>query len=90
MRRRLAAVARHRQADGGGGARAAKLGTIKRSDGVSQVTYAGHPLYLYVGDANPGDTNGERSTAFGAAWLALSGSGSAVMGSSASTGSKGG
>ena len=48
------------------------LGTTTRSDGTAQVTYAGHPLYSFVGDAKPGDTNGEGSTAFGAGWDVLS------------------
>jgi hypothetical protein len=32
-----------------------KLGTTRRTDGRLQVTYAGHPLYYYVGDMRPGD-----------------------------------
>jgi predicted lipoprotein with Yx(FWY)xxD motif len=61
----------------GGGATGSKLGTIQRSDGKPQVTYNGHPLYTYTGDAKPGDVNGQGLTAFGAAWFALSPSGSA-------------
>ena len=38
----------------------------------------GHPLYRYTGDAKPGDTNGQRVTAFGAAWFAVSGAGQVV------------
>ena len=41
-----------------GGAQASKLGTTKRKDGTTQVTYAGHPLYTYVGDKKPGEANG--------------------------------
>ena len=54
-----------------GGATASLLGTTKRSDGSTQVTYAGLPLYLYVGDKAPGDTNGNDLDQFGAEWYAL-------------------
>jgi len=51
------------------------LGTTKRSDGKTQVTYGGHPLYLYVGDVNAGDVNGQGVFAFGARWYAVTPSG---------------
>ena len=35
-----------------------KLGTIKRDDGKSQVTYNGLPLYFFHNDSAPGDANG--------------------------------
>jgi predicted lipoprotein with Yx(FWY)xxD motif len=35
------------------------VGTITRTDGSLQVTYNGAPLYLYIKDAKPGDTNGQ-------------------------------
>jgi predicted lipoprotein with Yx(FWY)xxD motif len=53
-----------------GGAEAKLLGTTKRANGT-QVTYAGHPLYTYAGDKKAGQTNGEGSTNFGAAWYVL-------------------
>ena len=31
---------------------------IKRSDGNTQVTHNGHPLYTYVGDTAPGQAFG--------------------------------
>lgn len=61
----------------GGGATASELGTTQRSDGQPEVTYNGHPLYTYTGDSKSGDVNGQGLTAFGAAWFALSPSGSA-------------
>ena len=56
---------------GTGGAEASKLGTSRRSDGTTQVTYGGHPLYTYVGDTKPGDTAGNGITEFGGSWHAL-------------------
>jgi predicted lipoprotein with Yx(FWY)xxD motif len=53
------------------GAQAAMLGTIKRSDGTEQVTYAGWPLYTFVEDKKPGEDNGTDSKAFGASWYPL-------------------
>lgn len=60
------------------GANPSLVGTIKRSDGSVQVTYAGHPLYLYVGDSQAGQTNGEGSMAFGAGWDALNPTGAKI------------
>ena len=56
----------------GVGLTVSKLATITRSDGTRQITYNGHPLYLFVKDHKPGDVNGQGVTAFGAAWFALS------------------
>jgi predicted lipoprotein with Yx(FWY)xxD motif len=64
----------------GSGLAASKIGTTARSDGKPQITYNGHPLYLYSGDEKPGDTNGQGLTAFGAAWFALSPAGDMVAG----------
>jgi predicted lipoprotein with Yx(FWY)xxD motif len=44
---------------GGTGVTAAMLGTTKRTDGTTQVTYNGWPLYYWVNDKAPGDTTGE-------------------------------
>ncbi len=70
-----------------GGAEASKLGTVKRTDGTTQVTYNGHPLYTYTADMRPGEVNGNGITSFGGAWHALKSSGSeATATSSATTG----
>jgi predicted lipoprotein with Yx(FWY)xxD motif len=36
-----------------------KLGTIRRPDGKTQVTFKGRPLYSFDGDAKTGEANGE-------------------------------
>jgi predicted lipoprotein with Yx(FWY)xxD motif len=60
------------------GAQRSLLGSIRRADATRQVTYAGHPLYLFSGDARRGQTNGEGLKDFGAAWYALMPSGKKI------------
>jgi predicted lipoprotein with Yx(FWY)xxD motif len=55
------------------------LGTIKRGDGSTQVTYNRHPLYYYSGDSGPGQQNGQGLNAFGALWYVVAPAGSAVV-----------
>ena len=62
----------------GAGLDASLLGTTMRSDGKSQVTYDGHPLYTYAGDSSPGATNGQGQNTFGALWWVLAPDGSVV------------
>ncbi len=62
----------------GKGVRASLLGLTTRTDGKRQVTYAGHPLYRFIGDKQAGQTTGEGLTDFGAAWDAIASSGRAV------------
>jgi predicted lipoprotein with Yx(FWY)xxD motif len=66
----------------GASARASLLGTIRRSDGTTQVTYNKHPLYTFVGDAGRrGATSGEGVDAFGARWYVVAAKGTAKTGS---------
>jgi predicted lipoprotein with Yx(FWY)xxD motif len=62
----------------GPGLNAAKLGSIKRTDGKHEVTYAGHPLYTYAGDDKPGDVQGQGLDQFGAEWYVLAPSGNKI------------
>src|ERR1700761_5192734 len=62
----------------GPGAQAAKIGTVTGPSGTRQVSYNGHPLYYYVGDAAPGSTRGEGLNEFGARWYVLSAAGNAI------------
>jgi len=62
----------------GEGVTASKLGTTKRSDGATEVTYNGHPLYTYAGDSAPGQTSGQGLDDYGAEWYVLSAGGSKI------------
>lgn len=62
----------------GKGVKANLLGTIHLKNGSRQVTYAGHPLYLYSGDAGPAQTNYIGASAFGGRWYAINASGKTI------------
>ena len=74
----------------GSGVTASKLGTIERSDGSRQVSYNGHPLYLFIQDTKPGQAAGQGVTAFGAGWFALSPGGDQASAPASSSGSSAG
>jgi predicted lipoprotein with Yx(FWY)xxD motif len=54
------------------------LGVTMRTNGTHQVTYGGHPLYRFLNDEKPGQTEGEGSKAFGARWYVLAPSGKTI------------
>jgi predicted lipoprotein with Yx(FWY)xxD motif len=58
-----------------GGVSQALLGTTKRADGSTQVTYHGHPVYYFIADTGPGMANGEGINAFGALWEVVTAAG---------------
>ena len=62
----------------GPGVKASLLGTIAIGHGKRQVTYAGHALYTYAGDAGPKATSYIGFVQFRAAWDALNAAGKAV------------
>ena len=45
------------------------IGTISRTNGSTQATYDGHPLYTYVGDNAPGQDSGNKLNLNGGLWL---------------------
>jgi predicted lipoprotein with Yx(FWY)xxD motif len=45
------------------------IGSIKRTDGSTQATYDGHPLYTYIGDSAPGQDKGNKINLNGGLWL---------------------
>jgi hypothetical protein len=61
----------------GPGVRRSLLGTIKVR-GRLQVTYAGHPLYTYSGDAGPGSTSYVGKSQFNGVWRGVRASGATV------------
>lgn len=63
-----------------------KLGTIKRPDGGTQVTYNGMPLYTYSGDTGSGQANGQ---GIQGVWFAVTASGGS-SGSGSTSGGYGG
>jgi predicted lipoprotein with Yx(FWY)xxD motif len=50
---------------------ASSFTTFTRSDGTNQTAYLGHPLYLYLGDSSPGQTNGNAIDINGGYWYVV-------------------
>jgi predicted lipoprotein with Yx(FWY)xxD motif len=64
------------------------LSTITRSDGTTQATYDGHPLYTYVGDTAAGQAKGNGLNLSGGLWYEMTVSGAKpAVGTTGSTGS---
>jgi len=62
----------------GAGAAARRVGIAKRADGSLQATYAGRPLYYYLGDRKPGQIRCQNVTEFGGVWRVVRPSGRLV------------
>lgn len=62
----------------GEGVKRSLLGTTKRRDGRRQVTYAGRPLYYWVGDTKAGRIGCQNAAEFGGTWLVVRPSGKLV------------
>jgi predicted lipoprotein with Yx(FWY)xxD motif len=62
----------------GPGVKQSLLGAVRRANGTRQVTYAGRPLYYYVGDAKPGQIRCQNVSEFGGLWLIVRSSGKLV------------
>jgi predicted lipoprotein with Yx(FWY)xxD motif len=62
----------------GAGVKRSLLGTVKRRNGRRQVTYAGRPLYYYVGDDGPGVIRCQDVYEFGGRWLIVRPSGKLI------------
>ena len=61
-----------------GGVKPSLLGSVRRANGTKQVTYDGHPLYRYAGDAHAGSTAGQDLQDFGAGWYVVSRAGKKI------------
>ncbi len=55
-----------------------KVGSTTRDDGHRQLTVGGHPLYTFVGDSTPGQTNGQGLNLNGGVWTVVSPAGAAL------------
>ena len=62
----------------GTGIKRSLIGATKRRDGRRQITYAGRPLYYYVGDTKAGQIRCQNVAEFGGTWLVVRPSGKLV------------
>lgn len=75
------------------GVTATLVGTLKRDDGSTQVTYNGLPLYYFSADGKPGDMAGQLVNGFNGLWYLMSATGdtikTAVSGGAGASGAAG-
>jgi predicted lipoprotein with Yx(FWY)xxD motif len=64
----------------------AKLATIKRSDGATQLTVNGWPVYTYAADSGPGQATGQGSNLSGGRWWVVAPSGTQIKSSAGGAG----
>jgi predicted lipoprotein with Yx(FWY)xxD motif len=62
---------------------ASMLGTSPRTDGTTQVTYGGHPLYYFKLDTSPGDAKGQGKDTSGGLWWVVTPTGAAITAAAA-------
>jgi predicted lipoprotein with Yx(FWY)xxD motif len=62
----------------GPGIQRSLVGTITVPHVGRQITYAGHPLYMYIGDSGPGQTSYVGQIQFGGRWSAVTAGGRLV------------
>jgi predicted lipoprotein with Yx(FWY)xxD motif len=66
------------------------FGTITRSDGSTQATFDGHPLYTFTGDTAPGQAKGNGLNVAGGLWHEITTSGTSSAGGASSGSGAGG
>jgi predicted lipoprotein with Yx(FWY)xxD motif len=62
----------------GPGIKNSLLGTSKRADGTTQITYDGWPLYTWPQDTAPGEATGQALTNLGGRWYVLNAEGTVI------------
>jgi predicted lipoprotein with Yx(FWY)xxD motif len=62
----------------GNGVDRSLVGTLRRPDGSSQLSYGGHPLYTYNGDVSPGVVMGQAINQDGGLWYVLNAKGQQI------------
>ncbi len=69
----------------GPGVKTKLLGATMRGNGKRQVTYNGHPVYLYKFDTGAGQVSGQGQNFFGGRWYVVSAAGKAIKAAAPST-----
>jgi predicted lipoprotein with Yx(FWY)xxD motif len=63
----------------GAGVTPSLVGQTTQADGTIQLTYAGHPVYLFTHDTAPGSSGGQGLQGFGGRWDVLTATGQELI-----------